>query len=85
MIWQDIIITIANLLFTISLINQVVYGFRKKKGLITLTTSFLTTLGLYAITIAFLTLGLPMSALVSCVNGTLWLILLIQRIIYKKV
>ncbi len=84
MIWQDIIITIANLLFTYSLFHQVIYGFRKKKGLLTLTASGLTTLGLYAIAISFFTLGLYFSSIVSVINATLWLILLIQRIIYNK-
>lgn len=84
MIWQDIIITIANLLFTYSLFHQVIYGFKKKKGLLTLTTSGLTTLGLYAMAISFLTLNLYFSAVVSSLNATLWLILLIQRVIYNK-
>lgn len=84
MIWQDIAISIANIMFTYSLIYQVYYGFKRKKGLLTLTTSSITLTGLYAISIAYATLSLYYSAITSAVNGTLWLILFIQRIIYKK-
>ena len=84
MIWQDIVVTIANLLFAYSLVYQVYYGFKKKKGLLTLTTSLLTVIGLYAISIAFFTLALYFSAISTTINGTLWLILLIQRLVYKE-
>ncbi|MBW2992416.1 hypothetical protein KY345_04330 [Candidatus Woesearchaeota archaeon] len=84
MIWQDVIIAVANLMFTYSLIYQVYYGFKKKKGLLTFTTSILTFIGLYAVTIAFITLSLYYSAITAGINATLWLMLFIQRIIYKK-
>ncbi len=84
MIWQDIIIAIANLLFTISLITQVSYGFKRRKGLLTLPTAGLTTIGLYAISICFFTLGLLISGFVSGFNATLWLTLFIQRIVFQK-
>ncbi len=84
MIWQDILIAIANLMFTYSIAYQVYYGYKKKKGLLTLTASILTFTGLYTIAIAFFTLSLFFSGLISTVNGTLWFMLFIQRIIYKK-
>ena len=85
MVWQDIVISISNLLFTYSISNQVYYGFRKKKGLIVLQTSIITTLGLFALTIAFLTLDLYLSSVVSFINGALWYMLFLQRLIYEKV
>ena len=85
MIWQDIVIMVANLVFTYTLIYQAYYGFKKKKGLLTLTTAGLTFVALYVVVIAFYTLSLYFSAIVTAINGTLWLILFIQRIIYKKV
>ena len=84
MSWQDIVITIANLIFAYSLINQVYYGFKTKKGLLTLTTSGLSFIGLCSISIAFFTLSLYFSALAALITAILWLILFIQRIIYKK-
>ena len=74
----------ANLIFFVSLVIQIYYGFKKKKGLITLPTSGPTAIGLYAISISFYTLSLYFSFVVSFLNATLWLVLFIQRIVYKK-
>ncbi len=84
MVWQDTLISIANMLFTYSLAYQVMYGFFKKKGFVTLTTSGVTTAGMYAMTVCFFTLGLYFSAIVGAINSTLWLLLFIQRAMYKK-
>ncbi|PIN93513.1 hypothetical protein COU61_00840 [Candidatus Pacearchaeota archaeon CG10_big_fil_rev_8_21_14_0_10_35_13] len=84
MIWQDLVITITNLLFTYSLIPQVWEGFKIRKGLLTIQTSIITTIGLYAMSVVFLSLGLTFSFVISLINGTLWLILLLQRLSYGK-
>lgn len=84
MSWQDIVITIANLIFTFSLGTQVWHGYRTKKGYVLLLSSGLTSLGLYAICVAFISLALYFSVVVSFINATLWLILFIQRIIYRN-
>ena len=83
MVWQDIVIAIANLLFSYALIFQVYHGFKTKKGHITIQTTLLTTIGLYVSCIAFLSLNLIFSGLSCFLNGTLWAILLIQGLIYK--
>lgn len=85
MSWQDVVVAVSNLLFTFSIFGQVYYGFRVKKGVILLKTSGLTFLGLYSITLAFFTLSLFFSAVISFINASLWLILFIQRLIYKKI
>lgn len=84
MVWQDVVIFVANLLFTYSLGNQVVHGFRKKKGFLTLQTASLTTIGLYSMAIAFFSLSFIFSAVILTINATFWLILLVQRIKYGK-
>jgi hypothetical protein len=84
MVWQDIVIAIANVLFGYSLAYQVWRGFKDKKGYLTLQASVLTAVGLYALAISFFTLGLFVSTIVSTFNGTMWLILFIQRILYGK-
>ena len=84
MIWQDIVISIANVLFTYSLIKQVYHGFKKRKGFLTIQSSLLTTLGLYIMAFAMLTLKLYGSAIIMGINGTLWLMLFFQRIIYGE-
>jgi hypothetical protein len=85
MVWQDIVISIANILFSISIFIQVHHGFKQKKGVILLKVSGLTSLGLYTMTFAFFTLSLYYSAIVAMINATLWLILFAQRIIYNRV
>ena len=84
MVWQDIVIAIANILFGYSLAYQVYMGFKEKKGFIKLQASFLTTIGLYALAFAFFTLNLFVSTIVATFNGTMWLLLFIHGLIYKK-
>jgi len=83
MAWQDIVITLANLLFTYSLIIQVYSGFKDRKAHLHFQTALLTTIGLYIMTIAFASLNLLFSSIAAGVNATLWLLLFIQRITYK--
>jgi hypothetical protein len=85
MIWQDIVVALANILFGYSLIFQVVKGFRERKGFIAFQTSFFIALGLYAVTIVYFSLNLLLSSIISFFNGSMWLILLVQRLAYKKV
>jgi len=84
MLWQDIVIVVANIIFFISLVPQVYYGFIVKKGFITLATSGPIAIGLYAISISFYTLNLYFSSIILFVTGTLWLVLFIQRLMYRK-
>lgn len=84
MVWQDIVIAFANLLFGYSLAFQVWKGFKDKKGYLALQTSFLTTIGLYALAFSFFTLNLLVSTIVATFNGTMWLILFIQGLLYKR-
>ncbi|MBU4070381.1 MAG: hypothetical protein KJ646_05340 [Nanoarchaeota archaeon] len=82
MTWQDLIITLANLIFAYALIPQIFQGFKEKKGFIHLQTGLLSSLGLYFMALAFFTLGLTFSWILAIFNATLWMILFIQKIIY---
>lgn len=84
MIWQDGVISVANVLFSVSLIFQAYYGFKEKTGPIKFQASVPTFVGLFAMSIAFWSLGLYSSAAISILNGTLWFVLFIQRILYGK-
>lgn len=84
MVWQDIVVAIANILFGYSLVYQVFKGFKEKKGFLALQTSFLTAIGLYALAVAYLSLNLFVSTVISTFNGTMWVLLFIQGIVYKK-
>jgi len=84
MVWQDIVVALANVLFGYSLIWQVYLGFRDKKGALSIQTSLLTAIGLFALAISFFSLNLILSTIIAVFNGTMWLFLLVQRLIYKK-
>jgi hypothetical protein len=82
MLWQDIVIMVANIIFFISLVPQAYYGFKEKKGFITLAPSGPISIGLYAMSVCFYSLNLYFSSIVSFMTGTLWLVLFIQRMVY---
>ena len=84
MVWQDVVIACANILFGYSLAYQVYHGFKQKNAALTLRAALLTSVGLYAIAVTFLSLGLYLSALVSFINGTLWWLLFLQSALYYK-
>lgn len=84
MLWQDAVVTVVGIIFSISLIPQVYSGFIKKIGPIKYETSVPTFLGCYVIAVVYLTLSLYFSAITSFITGTLWLILLVQRIVYRE-
>ncbi len=82
--WQDITLTIVGIIFTLSLIPQVIEGYRKKNGAVSLLTSVPTTIGLAIIAYTYTTLHLYFSAVMITITGILWLLLWIQRIRYRK-
>ncbi len=82
MVWQDLIITLVNVLFAYALIPQVYQGFKEKKGFIHLQTGFLNSLGMFLMAFAFFTLGLTFSWIMGTFNAILWMVLFIQKIIY---
>lgn len=74
----------ANVLFVYSLSKQAHYGFKKKKGFIAPQTSFLTTIGLIGMSIAMFSLKLYLSGCILALSASIWMILLVQRIIYGE-
>lgn len=84
MLWQDTVISIANIFFSISLAIQVYCGFKEKTGPIKHATSIPTFLGLFAMSFAYWTLGLLFSSAITSLVGFLWFILFAQRLIYNK-
>jgi len=85
MIWQDLVITIATLLFAVSLVPQVYYGFKRQRGVITLKTSIPTVIGLVGVLFAYFSLQLYFSVFVCILTTVMWILLLVQRMIYEKV
>ncbi len=83
MVWQDIVISLTIILAGYALIPQVIHGFKVRKGLITYQTSIMYMIAIYTAAIVFITLKLYFSATMNFIIGTLWLVLLIQKIVYK--
>jgi len=81
--WQDIIITIMMIAFSYALLPQVYYGFKQKKSTINIQTSLITFLGMYVLAFIYSTLNLTFSTIIALITGSLWMLLFIQRIIYK--
>jgi len=83
MVWQDIVIAILTILFGYALIPQIYYGFKHKKATVTFQTSLITGIGLYIMGLTFFTLQLYFTTIMDIITGTLWMILFIQKLVYK--
>lgn len=81
---QDIVITIASIIISISLVPQVILGFKTKTGPVRYWTSIPYTLCLTAIGLSFASLELWLSTAVTVISVILWATLAIQRFIYTK-
>ena len=84
MMWQDILLMVVNVVFSVALFPQVYYGFKEKKGEIKYATSIPTFIGVYVICWVYFSLGLFFSTIISLVTGTLWFLLFMQRVKYNK-
>lgn len=83
MVWQDTVIVVVSIVFIISLTPQVVDGFKRKVGLIKLSTSIPTAIGLFALAATYYTLSLYLSTVVSMILGFIWITLAWQRLKYR--
>lgn len=83
MVWQDFVAATCTLLFTYALIPQVIKGFRQKRGVIEFQTGAITFICLYILAGTMLTLELYYTSAMNFLAGTLWLLLFLQKVIYK--
>lgn len=81
--WQDIVMMVVIIVFSVALLPQIYEGYKQKKGFITLGTSIPTFIGLYILSFCYYTLSLYFATATSLIAGTLWLILFVQKIVYK--
>ncbi|PJE81085.1 hypothetical protein COU58_04400 [Candidatus Pacearchaeota archaeon CG10_big_fil_rev_8_21_14_0_10_32_42] len=82
--WQDIVLMIVAIFLSYALVPQIVKGFKLKRKLISLETSGITVFALYVASYVYLSLSLYFTTAITFLTGTLWLILFIQGITYKK-
>jgi uncharacterized protein with PQ loop repeat len=81
---QDIVITIASIIISLSLIPQVILGFKTKTGPVSYWTSIPYALSLSAVGLSFASLELWLSTIVTAITVLLWAILAIQKYIYSS-
>ena len=85
MIWQDVVVGIVNVLFMYAMIPQLVYGFKTRKGLISVQFSLLNILAMLLLLLVYVSFGLYISVALTVVLIVMWIILFLQRISYGKV
>ena len=85
MIWQDIIVSIASIIFVYAMMPQITYGFKTKKGLISIQFSLLNILAMFGLIIVYASFGLIFSTILNIIIAILWIILLVQRLRYGPV
>lgn len=85
MIWQDTIASLAAVLFVYSILPQIIYGFKIKKGLIALQFSIINIIAMIGLVIVYFSLELYFAFILNILLIILWIILVFQRLIYGKV
>ena len=83
MIYQDILMLIAGILFVISLIPQIILNFKHRKVLISWGMLITTIVGLFLVIFSMLTLKLFFTFGIKLITVLLCLIILIQKMVYK--
>lgn len=81
---QDIILTITNIIISVSLIPQIIDGFKTKTGPVRYGTSIPYFICLATIAGTYASLGLWISTIVTSIAALLWACLAVQRYIYTK-
>ncbi|PJC52611.1 MAG: hypothetical protein CO030_01910 [Candidatus Magasanikbacteria bacterium CG_4_9_14_0_2_um_filter_42_11] len=82
MLWQDLTITIVSIVLSLAMLPQLYHGYTQKKGHMHHATSIPTVLGLYVLCFVYFSLGLLFSTIVTFLTGTMWVLLLLQRVRY---
>lgn len=72
--WQDVVLTIGQIIFIAALIPSILS--RDKPAL---QTSILTSAVAFSIAIVYVTLSIPFAAASAALNGALWLVLAVQK------
>jgi hypothetical protein len=69
--WQDFILSIVGIVFTLSLIPQII-DVLHKKCVMNSTTCFITSSGCFVIAFVDFTLNLPYASMISVITGIFW-------------
>ncbi len=72
--WQDVVLTIGQVIFIVALFPSV---FSKDKP--ALQTSIVSSAAAFSIAIVYVTLSIPFAASSAALNGALWFVLAVQK------
>ena len=84
MIWQDVVIALANTIFIFSLAEQLYEIIKAKSSTLSLINTFTLGVGLSAISVAMFTLDLYFSSFVTAMNALLWFVIGFLTVKYRK-
>ena len=82
--WQDTAVFVGTFLLSYGLAFQVYRNFKQKKCEVEAQTSCISAMGVMAICVSVATLGLLYSAIINGIVALLWVVLFIQRLVYKN-
>lgn len=77
--WQDLVLAVAEFALLVSIIPQLILGFKNERGYITYVTAINAALCLGAIGVAMFTLDLFFTAIVAVLNSIAWALFIVQR------
>ncbi|MFP4402383.1 MAG: hypothetical protein ACLFPL_04070 [Candidatus Nanoarchaeia archaeon] len=83
MIWQDVVIALANTIFIFSLSEQAYEIIKHKISTMSLINTFTLGVGLSAISFSMFTLDLYFSSVVTGLNALLWFIIGVLTLKYQ--
>ena len=72
--WQDVVLTIGQVIFIIALFPSIL-----SKDKPALQTSMVTSAVAFSIAVVYLTLSIPFAAISAALNGALWFVLAVQK------
>jgi hypothetical protein len=72
--WQEVVLTIGQVIFLIALVPSIL-----SKDKPALQTSILTSTVAFSIAVVYVTLDIRFAAFSAALNGTLWLVLAVQK------
>jgi hypothetical protein len=85
MIWQDVVVGFVNVLFMYAMIPQLVYGFKTKRGLISIQFSVLNILAMLGLLLVYVSFELYISIVLTVILIVLWMALFLQRVFYGEI
>jgi len=81
--WQDIPLSLVSILFSVFLIPMIFDSLRGR--VVNMWSALATSIGLYSTSTIYLSLGLFFATATTAMSATVWLILLMLAVKYRKV